>query len=200
MIAKAQSSISKTLLVAAVLTMGLSACATQKPTRSGFLTTPPPVASPQGRYRAAIIEPVVYQPSGKVPERASDADIAMLQSAYQSALAEAFAARMTLTEEPGPDVLRVRAAVTGYGLANPAWNVAALVAPIGTRNGGVATEAEIVDSLTGVPVVQQSLAFNAGFFNSKPSAMFKRAAHAKAGFQRHARELAAKAPALAKAN
>jgi hypothetical protein len=55
----------------------------------------------------------------------------------------------------------------------------ALVVPIGTRNSGVASEAEIVDSMTGILVAQQSLALNAGSFNSRPDAMFKRAAPAK---------------------
>jgi len=80
MIAKARVSSPKRLHIAAAVTAGLSACATQKPTRSGFLTAQPPVATPQGRYRATIIEPVAYRPTGKVPERASDVDMAMLQS------------------------------------------------------------------------------------------------------------------------
>lgn len=192
MLAKSRSSTFKALVVSAVLATGLSACATQKPTVSGFLTPPTSAAVPQKPYRAVIIEPVAYRPSGRIPAKPSDADIAMLQSAYHAALAEAFAERLPLVQAPGPDVLRVKAAITGYSLANPAWNTAALVVPIGTRNGGVATEAEIVDSMTGIPVAQQSLAFNAGFFNSRPDAMFKRAAHAKAGFKVHARALAAK--------
>jgi hypothetical protein len=192
MLAKSGSSTIKVLAVSAVLATGLSACATQKPTASGFLTPPTRLAEPQKTYRAVMIEPVAYRPSGRIPARPSDADIAMLQSAYRAALTEAFAERLPLVQAAGPDMLRVKAAITGYSLANPAWNTAALVVPIGTRNGGVATEAEIVDSMTGVPVAQQSLAFNAGFFNSRPDAMFRRAAHAKAGFQVHARALAAK--------
>lgn len=192
MLTKSGSSTFKALVVSAVLATGLSACATQRPTASGFLTPSTSVASPQKAYRAVMVEPVVYRPSGRIPAKPSDADVAMLQSAFHEALVEAFADRLPLAQAPGPDVLRVKAAITGYSLANPAWNTAALVAPIGTRNGGVATEAEIVDSTTGVPVAQQSLAFNAGFFYSRPDAMFKRAAHAKAGFKVHARALAAK--------
>ncbi len=61
---------------------------------------------------------------------------------------------------------------------------------------GFAIFFQAVDSVTGAPVAQQSLAFNAGFFNSKLTAMFARTAHAKSGFQKHARALAGQAPAI----
>lgn len=192
-------SLSKAALIAAVLAVGLSACATQKPTSSGFLSAPAALTAPASittRYRAAMIETVEYRPSGRVPAKAGEADIAVLRAAYYEALVDAFGERMAITQTPGPDVLRVRAAITGYTLANPTWNAAAMLAPIGPRNGGVATEAEIVDSVTGAPLAQQSLAFNAGFFNSKLTAMFARTAHAKSGFKKHAQALAAQAPAI----
>lgn len=181
------------LVPALGLALILSACAAHKPTQSGFLTDAPTVA-PAASYTAALIDPVEYRPTGRTPKAARPEDIAALTAAYQAELTRAFAARYALATRPGPGVLRVRAAITGYTLANPAWNAASLAVPIGPKNGGISTEAEVVDSRTGARLTAQSLAFNGHIWNAKPTDMFDRDGHALTGFRKHAQALVAAMP------
>ncbi len=181
------------LAAAVALSLILAACAAHKPTQSGFLTDAPTTA-PATAYTAALIEPVEYRPTGRTPKTTRPEDIAALTKAYQAELTEAFAARYALTGKPGPGTLRVRAAITGYTLANPAWNAASLALPIGPRNGGISTEAEVVDSQTGARLTAQTKAFNGHIWNAKPTDMFDRDGHAQTGFRKHAKALAEATP------
>ncbi len=169
------------------LALALSACAAHKPTQSGFLTAAPRVSA-QG-YSAALIDVVDYRPVGRTPGKGNPADVDALKADYHAALAAAFAAHYRLTDTPGPDVLRVRAAITGYTLANPAWNAVSLALPIGPKNGGISIEAEVVDARSGAPIVAQSEGFNGHIWNSAPTAMFDRDGHAQSGFRKHAQAL-----------
>jgi hypothetical protein len=171
-----------------VLAVTVSACAPHKPTQSGFLTDAPAVKG-QG-YTSALIDPVEYRPVGRTPRKADPADMDALMADYRKELETAFAAHFRIATKPGPGVLRVRAAVTGYTLANPAWNAASLALPIGPRNGGISTEAEVVDARTGAPIIAQSKGFNGHLRNAGPAAMFDRDRHAETGLRQHARTLA----------
>jgi len=201
------------LLVALI---AASACTPHKPTRSGFLgdytavNTAAPVAA---TYTRAIIEPVAFRPTGRTPKTVDPAVVAELTAAYQAALQTAFATRYTLVSRTAPDgkpdalpdtlrdtqpdappdTLRVRAAITGFTLANPALNTAALVVPLPlpSANGGISAEAEVLDARTGTRLATQSRAFNGNLFNSGPFAGFSPLAHARAGFRKISTDLLA---------
>jgi hypothetical protein len=181
------------LVAVLALSLILSACAAHKPTQSGFLNDAPATV-PAAAYTAALIDLVEYRPTGRTSKSPRPKDIAALTEAYQAELAGAFAARYALADKPGPGVLRVRAAVTGYTLASPGWNGASLALPIGPRNGGISTEAEVVDSQTGARLTAQTMAFNGHVWNAKPTDMFDRDGHARTGFRKHARALAEATP------
>jgi hypothetical protein len=177
----------------------LAACASQQPTRTGFLGAAEPAAAPAPArdYRAFLIEEVVFRPAAGAVQNPGEADIAPLLEAYRSALDTAFAARFARAEAPGPGVLRVRAAVTGYARANVALNVIAtpLVGPV--SNGGASTEAEVLDSVTGRRVAALAEARNEHLFTAGPFAYYRGLAMAEGALARMAQDLAARVPAPA---
>lgn len=174
-----------------LIAVTVAACATHAPTQTGFLSSYAelPSAVSANDYQAVIIEPVVFETADN---QAAPAGAETATQAFAQALTEAFGRHYRIVDTPGQGVMRVRAAVTGYSRANPAWNTAALIVPIGTRNGGVSTEAEVVDSVSGRRIAAQSLSFNGQIWNSSPVTMFQRDAHARSGFRRHAEALTAR--------
>jgi len=188
-----QASNFRTLALLAPLALALAACAPHKPTQSGFLTEAP-VTATETAYTAALIDPVEFRPVGRTPDSVKPEDVAALTAAYEAELRAAFGKRFTLVDKPGPGVLRVRAAITGYTLANPAWNAVSLAVPIGPRNGGISTEAEVLDSRSGQLLASLSQGFNGHIWNSKPGDMFDRDGHAQSGFRQHAQALVEELP------
>lgn len=182
-----------TIAVTASAALALAACVSQQPTRTGFLgdyAALQPTGS-AAAYTAVMIDPVVFEGEAKARLEAG-ADGARVRETFHAALTDAFSTRWRITDRPGGGVLRVRAAVTDYDPADPVWNAAALLLPIGPRAGAVSTEAEVVDSRTGERLAAQTLSFNGRMWNSPPTALFRREAHAEAGLRRHAEALAAR--------
>lgn len=197
---------SRAALVALVATT--AACAGQHTTRTGFIgTAEAPAADPTrdvvyvadasrwSGYTAVIVERPTFVPGPAVPDAPHPDDVAALTATYGRALEEAFGARFPLADAPGPGVLRVRAAVTGYTLADVVTNVIAtpLVGPV--RNGGAATEAEIVDSVTGERLAALATHTNGFLFREGPVPFFVRRGHAERALADHARRLADGVPA-----
>ena len=174
----------------------LAACANQQQTDTGFLDAAP-VSSQAitGDYRAFLIDEVVFRPADGAVQNRGDDDAAQLLRAYRAALDAAFATRFARAEVPGPGVLRVRAAVTGYARADVVLNVIAtpLVGPV--SNGGAATEAEVLDAVTGERIAALAGARNEHLFTVGPFAYYRGLAMAEQALARMAQDLAARVPA-----
>ena len=163
-----------TLLIK-ILTSALAAslcvgCANMEMTRSGFLTDyeqlqPAPERGVRfvpdevdyfeapdaewGRYSSVIVDPVEFR-AGE--DRAPDADEearAAMAHKFTKLLRKTLGEDFTLTDEPGPDTLRVRAAVTDADCSNIWVNWAGLVLVVPPDMGGLSGELEVRDSETG---------------------------------------------------
>ncbi|MCZ8122396.1 MAG: DUF3313 family protein [Magnetospirillum sp.] len=190
------------LLAAGAMLLG--ACANQETTRSGFLRDygrmapdasgalverpAAPSRQPAVRYRAFMVDEVTYLP-GKRSEPATETEIAGLRAHFREAAVKAFAQSYTYTETAGPDVLRVRLAITGIDKAISTLNYIAtpLVGPL--SNGGASSEAEIVDSMTGARLLAFSTHTNATPFKGGLFQYYTSLGHAKSVLARHATEL-----------
>lgn len=175
---------SPAIFAVAIIAATASGCAFQKTTSTGFL---PPTS-----YRGFIIEPVTYTPGPRAPRRPNDATVSALKSAYQERLQAAFAKELRPATEPGPDVFRVRATITGYEPANVWLNIltSTVIGPV--TAGGAATEAEVVDSITGARIAALATHSNGTPFLGGPQNYFKRYGHARDAFGKHARKLVAR--------
>ncbi|MDX2102444.1 MAG: DUF3313 family protein [Alphaproteobacteria bacterium] len=184
-----------------------AACAGQHTTRTGFL-------GPAGRqtadtsedfsfvapaqrwvgYTAVIIDRPTFVPGGEVPVPPSAEDVAALTRHYGQALEDAFGARFRRTLTAGPGVLRVRAAVTGYTLADIVTNIIAtpLIGPV--SNGGAASEAEVVDSVTGERLAALATHTNGFLLREGPIPFYVRRGHAEWALTDHARRLVESLP------
>jgi hypothetical protein len=145
----------------------LAGCASQTPTRTGFLSDYDALArserhpdTPSYRkpgsltsYTAFILDDVSYHPE---PDTAAldDRTVAELTDRYRAALLATFEQRYRHAQDPGPGVMRIRAAITGVASAQPVVNAITMaVAFVPVTAGGASTEAEIVDALTGERLV-----------------------------------------------
>jgi Protein of unknown function (DUF3313) len=200
--------------VVAVVLLGslTAACATQQTTNTGYLggAALTPVAGKGGRalayaaepvrlgaYTSVIIETPAYQPGPHAPKAPSQADVMALTTAYKRSLSGHFSQWYAITSQPGPGVLRVRAALTGYDLADVAANVVLtpLIGPM--ANGGAASEAEVVDSVSGERVAALATHTNGSMWKNGPFSFFKSRAHAERALDGHAKQLASTVAATA---
>lgn len=196
------------LLAALVAPALLAGCANQSLTRSGFLSdydklgaTPDgkraltyaqraPQAAAAAAHRAVVIDEVqLHLP----PEQQAAVAPALLQQArseYRAALEKAFATRyQVVAVAPAGGALRVRAAITGLKPSNPTLNAATflLVGPV--SNGGVSTEAEVLDSATGQRVAAQATFTNGNLFNGGLGGYFDKLGHVRKALTEHAEQL-----------
>ena len=118
-----------------------------------------------GRYQKVMLDPVVYYPEPKSGERVSAEALAAIRVYLDERLRDLFAARLTVVGEPGPDVARIRFAVTAvssdtsfkpYQLIPVALLFSAVKHATGNASPSVKLmiECEIVDSQTGLPVLR----------------------------------------------
>lgn len=102
-------------------------------------------------YKKVMIDPVAVVGDAAGGENAPGrAEILELERYFQKSVAEKLAPEFAIVREPGPDVLRIRPAITRVDRANPLVNVvttAAVFIPLDM--GGASIEVEILDSLTG---------------------------------------------------
>ncbi len=103
------------------------------------------------QYQKIIIDPVVIYYHPKAEYRQIDPEaVTNLTDYFREVVEEELADEFQVVTEPGPDVLRIRAAITEVVPANPAINIittAAVFVPLDM--GGAAIEAEFIDSVSG---------------------------------------------------
>lgn len=158
--------------VGLILALGLGSflcigCASNKPTRpSGFLrdySGLEPLPEDQSmlyyekanvnwkKYTKLMIDPVVvYQAPGEKKKPVKPDELKKLAEYFHDEAVGAVKDAYPVVGKPGPDVLRIRAAITDLDSANPWLNVvaaAAVLLPVDM--GGAAMEAEFMDSVTG---------------------------------------------------
>lgn len=200
-------------LAALIGALALAACSAQQTTRTGFLeggalplsadaADPDALsfAAPPARlagYRTARIAPVEFRPGAAAPAQPDPAVLDDLRAAYAAALAEALQAQGYRIEPeeagpPAPGTLRIRAAITGFERANVPLNVmtSLIIAPV--TAGGAASEAEVVDAITGERLAALATHSNATPFLGGPHNYYAEHGHARAALARHARALAAR--------
>lgn len=162
------------LLPTVLVLLALAGCAAQTTTQTGFLGDYSRMQAdpnhPDNRVwvrrgalapcRGFLIDAVVYRPAENAP--ALDAETqSELTQAYREKLLSAFSERYRPATGPGPGIVRVRAAVTNVAKAQPILNALTMVAIfVPVTAGGAASEAEIVDSVSG-----ERLAAYEGFNN-----------------------------------
>ena len=148
------------LLAAGLLSAG---CANQRAWPSGFLTHNAQLqATGHGddvayvrsginwkNYRYAYIEPAKVRPTTPGAVDVTMEQQAELTAYLHQATAEAFRDRFTLVSKPGRETVRIRAAITEVGQANPWVNIPAAIIAYPIDYGGVTVEMEIVDATTG---------------------------------------------------
>lgn len=141
------------------------------------------------RYRRVQLDPVLVHIRPRAGSNAIPPDeLQQLAECFREAVVTELADSFPVTGESGPDVQRVRAAITDVVPANPALNVAtALVAFVPLDLGGAAIEAEFIDSVSG-----ERLAALAERKKGSPTDFkggFTELGHAKTAFREWAAEL-----------
>jgi Protein of unknown function (DUF3313) len=183
----------------------LGACASLKPTQSGFLTdydrlqtTTHHPSEPSyrysgldiKRYSAFLLEPVTFHPAD--PNKHLDqAAIDELTADYREKLRTTFARHLSETTQPGPNVMRIRASITDVGKSNATMNaITMLVVLLPFTAGGASTEAEVVDSISGERLAALQGVNNGGRdFLGGPIGYLTQYGHAHRAFTKQADEL-----------
>ncbi len=170
------------LLVAVAIGLFLAAtagCSSRQRSYSGFLGEYPPFRKgPEGgadlvyiregtdfkKYTKVMVDHVVFWLKKDADYRGIHPDeMAELSNAFHRALVEALGNAYPLVDEPGPDVFRLRIAVTDVVASKPGVDSVSTIMPVGLaittikkgssgKSAGVgeaSMEAEILDSLTG---------------------------------------------------
>ena len=102
------------------------------------------------QYTKFIIEPVVVHFAPDADGIAIDpADLKMLADYWRDEAVKALSRNYTVVTEPGPGVLRVRAAITGIKKNVPLASARSITKPQEIGLGGASMEAEALDAQTG---------------------------------------------------
>jgi hypothetical protein len=103
------------------------------------------------KYTKLMIDPVtVYYGRASKVQPIKPEELKKLADYFRSEAIEAVKDAYPVVDKPGPDVLRIRAAITDLKSANPWMNLAATAAVfMPVDMGGAAMEAEFIDSQTG---------------------------------------------------
>lgn len=140
-------------------------------------------------YKKVMLDPVViyYHSEAQGREIFPD-ELSMLTDTFRQAVITELGDDYPVVEEPGPDVLRIRCAITDIIPTKAALNVVtSLVAFVPVDMGGAAIEVEYLDSSTGERLaagVDQKLGMPIDGMTG-----FTRLGHAKAAFRDWAKEL-----------
>lgn len=102
-------------------------------------------------YKKVIIDPVVVAGNAAGGHSAHDrTEVLELEGHFREIVAEKLAPEFSVVTEPGPDVLRIKPAITRVDRANPLLNlVTTAVVLVPLDMGGISIEVEFLDSLTG---------------------------------------------------
>lgn len=180
-------------LIAVAAAVLLAGCASQTPTRTGFLdrydepSSRSTTTADLTRYSRFIVDPIEFRPGTTVSSNVDAAAVERLKGELEGAIRKVFSSTHAPAERPGPGVLRVRYAITGVETSQPTVNALTvlLIGPV--SNGGVSTEGEVVDSVTGERLAALVTATNAlpwrgglgGYFSSFGHASTLLAQHAE---------------------
>ncbi len=106
------------------------------------------------KYPKLMIDPVVIYFHPEAKNRQIDPEaLKELTGYFRKAVIEEVQDAYPVVEKPGPDVLRIRAAITDIIPANPLINAAMVVAVgLPVDMGGASMEAEFLESETGKPL------------------------------------------------
>lgn len=144
--------------------VALASCTTAPPAQSGFLKNyadlkPDRHGNPGllwwekpefnwKKYRRLMLDPViVLYHSGVKNSKIQSDDLKQLTDEFRNIVITELHGSFPVVETPGPDVLRVRTAITEIIPANPALNaLTTVVAFVPLDMGGAAIEAEFIDS------------------------------------------------------
>ncbi len=184
---------------------GLTGCGTKPPTQSGFLDDYSRLAQSAGdksmlewyredwdwkRYKKVMIDPLQLclhpdSKSAKIPEEKLNELIKTFRQIVIDNVKEAY----PVVEQPGPDVLRVRAAITDIQCVSPTLNVATM-ASIGVPldMGGAAIETEFIDAASG-EVIGMVVDGKKGTPIDLDLDAFDSTGHARGAFKEWAKEL-----------
>lgn len=190
-------------LVLGLLALGLisAGCANQRAWPSGFLTHNADLqATGHGgdmayvrpdvdwkAYRTAYIEPAEIHPTKPGAVDLTPQEQTELTAYLHDATVQALRGRFTIVDKPGPDSVRVRAAITEVGKGNPWINIPAWVVAYPVVYGGVTVEVEILDARTNQRLCAM-LASRTGHLREF-SGTFTWLGHARAGMDRCADRL-----------
>jgi len=153
------------ILLLSVLPLVLCGCRCKQQTQNGFLNSysrllqgpmmtfehKPSPAALEG-YSKFIIDPVQvysYYDSPKKNSRLNDEEITCLPYYMRNSIYAGLADRYPIVTEPGPDVARIRVALTDMKEARKIRKLIPAAKVSGSALSTVAMEAEIVDSRTG---------------------------------------------------
>jgi len=102
------------------------------------------------RYKKLMIDPVVVYYNPKAKNRQIEPDVlAELTNYFRTAVIEEVQDKYPVVDRPGPDVLRIKAAITDLVPANPFVNIVSTAAVcIPVDMGGASMEAMFIDSTT----------------------------------------------------
>lgn len=127
-------------------------------------------------YRKVYIEPITWKVQAAEDEALCDGDRIELSEALDSAMRVRMAP-FAVVSEPGPGVLRIRAAITSVKPSSPGLNLALTALLIGPlNNGGAAVEIEAVDGKSNAQVAAISGSETGGFISTGG---FSRIGHAR---------------------
>jgi hypothetical protein len=133
-----------------------------------------------------MLDPVVFD-SGRGNASAITAEeVAGLKMELEAAVRHSFEGRFEHATEPGPDVMRLRFAITGVDKSNPKLNVALAILIVPLANGGATTEAEALDSMTGERLVAEVAHSTGSLLRGEFSGFFSEFGHARQHFMQQA--------------
>lgn len=170
----------------------LSGCGYQKTTQTGFLKTydPLPAKELTTPYTKFLVDEIAYVPAESAPKKFDPVKLEKLKTKYKASLMKAFDDdQLEYATEAGPGVMRVRAAITDFKGANVWVNALALPVIGPVTAGGASTEAEVVDSVTGEPLVALATHSNGTPFLGGPQNYLAQYGHARSAVSRHAKKL-----------
>jgi len=185
-----------------LLALVLSGCAAQKTTNSGFLAHYEQLEvskddsddfiyqSPDiSKYHAFIVDEPVFIPGEKSDQGVDVDDMAEIKSAFKDAVIESFSERYRHANAAGPDVMRIKLAITGVEKPIYWLNYLAMAVAGPVSNGGASSESEIVDSVTGARLAALCTHTNANPFHGGLLGYFTPYRHARNILEDHAKEL-----------
>jgi hypothetical protein len=135
-----------------------------------------------GKYNKFMVDSVIFFFADDSEYKGIDPnEMKELSDGFNQAIVEAFKDRYPIVAEPGPDVARIRIAITGVKSSKPVVSGITSILPVGlafslvkkgtagswSGSGATSAEAEILDSLTSdviiVAVDERSAAFGERF-------------------------------------